>query len=141
MRLPILLSPLVLAAGVALSACEGEHGQTGPQGVDGADGAPGAPGAPGFGFGPPHVVTSTIGLGPGVFAGEFVDCPVGEYATGGGWTVESNGIENWVIAVSHPLFSQVTPNAIGPTGWSVRGQHSNTGPRTFTVYAICIAVY
>jgi hypothetical protein len=113
--------------------------KVGPRGAAGARGATGAAGAAGAagGVGPAgpvklDTVTSAAIANPATSqTGGSVNCPAGEFATGGGI---SGSVQAQSANASYPLFDPATGHA---DGWNAFMNNTGATAATFHVYVIC----
>jgi hypothetical protein len=108
----------------------GPRGATGAAGRQGATGATGATGS----AGPVKLdtVTSAAIANPaGVQTGGSINCPAGEFATGGGI---SGSATTQSANASYPLLDPVTGHA---DGWDAFMNNTGATAATFHVYVIC----
>lgn len=137
---------------------QGPQGQAGPQGVPGPQGPAGTNGVSGY-----QIVTHTYSGAPSatsthaaliLYGSTFTaDCPVGDRAIGGGYTVVNGIVQNQEPSALLP----VTPYGSAPVGsngtlsdgWTISFSPQlpyalypldGTNPAQLTVYAICAAV-
>jgi hypothetical protein len=111
----------------------GPRGAKGAAGQRGATGAAGAAGTTGP-AGPVKLDTVTsaaIANAAGAQSGGSVNCPAGEFATGGGL---SGSTKDQSANASYPLFDPATGHA---DGWNAFMNNTGTTAGTFHVYVIC----
>jgi hypothetical protein len=116
----------------------GLRGLQGPPGLQGAQGAKGDAGAAGA-AGATNVTVRTFEavVGPLENASEFVACPSGQRATGGG----GGSDPTMVVYETHPANAagvHPVPGEI-PVGWRVGVKNTVSSPQTFTIFVVCAA--
>jgi Collagen triple helix repeat (20 copies) len=129
----------------AVKALKGNRGPRGPQGIPGVNGAngingapgpqgpTGPPGAPGVngGFDPNkvHVVDGALlTIAPGTPGSARVDCPLGERALAGGWSIVTGGI-------GEPFINEVAGGSYFLSVWN----HSEFTNATVSPSVVCAA--
>jgi len=112
------------------AGADGAQGPAGPQGPAGADGAQGPAGPQGpAGITQTTAFSRTVTFSPGGST-DTISCPVGKYATGGGFNLPP--FPGLIVIGSQPLGP-----LSAPPGWAVSVLNTNPNPTTAIIYVVC----